>query len=221
MSVLSAPRARQLSRSFRRDLIIDTLLASAAIGSPLPVWATSNALQQESILQEHANRFGHEVPAAVSSIILGGRKMRSLIATVDVPTNNLVAAYPVEVVSDDDDHDDTYAIGIFREVMRNGGPATRVEFDGVSGVPTRTSLQDAFVDGLPTIAMFANEPDARHQPNCELVFPTTTLARIHLGEVYSAYLRTTRAVRRGEMLTWCYGESYVDRGYPTSCPGDI
>ena len=75
----------------------------------------------------------------------------------------------------------------------------------------------AYVDGLPTIAMFANEPDASHAPNCELVFPSTTAARVRLGDVYSGYLETTALVSKGEALTWCYGSSYLDRGYKTSC----
>lgn len=77
----------------------------------------------------------------------------------------------------------------------------------------------AYVDGLPTIAMFANEPDAEHEPNCLFIFPTVSGRgrRVRLGDVHYGYLQTVTGVRRGAALTWCYGPSYVERGYPTTC----
>lgn len=123
------------------------------VGIGLPM----NSQLQQSVLQEHAARFdSSSSPAAIASIAYGGQQMRSLIATVNLPPNTRVAAYPVEVVSDEDDHDDIYAVSIFREMPRSSSttrPATRVEFDDVSGVPTRTSLAKTYIDGLPTIAM--------------------------------------------------------------------
>ena len=172
-------------------------------------------------MSEHAARFTGgraAAPSTVAPVVLEGRTMRQLVATMDLPAHTRVAAYPVEVVPDDDDHDDEYAIGIFQEYsVVAGGRRFQREFDDVSGVPTRKSLRRKSVDGLPTIAMFANEPDAAHAPNCELVFPSTTAARVRLGDVYSGYLETTAPVSKGEALTWCYGSSYLDRGYKTSC----
>lgn len=144
--------------------------------------------------------------------------MRQLVATADLPANSRVAAYPVEVVSDDDeldDHDDTYAVAIYRNQQLSNGQTYRREYEGISGVPTARSLRDTFINGLPTIAMFANEPDKGGAPNCRLVFPVTDQART--GDVVFGHLETTAPVRRGEPLTWCYGGDYVDRGYQTAC----
>ena len=190
--------------------------------SDMPTAETTAEQLQQCVLREHAARFdGGSTPVAVVSSTFRGRQMRSLVATVDVPPDARVAAYPVEVVSDDDSHDDTYALGIFRQLGAESSssprPAARIELDDVSGVPTRKSLARAYVDGLPTLGMFANEPDARHAPNCELIFPTTTAARVELGEVYCGYLKTIRRVRKGEPITWCYGSSYLARDYATSC----
>ena len=85
-------------------------------------------------------------------------------------------------------------------------------------MPTRKSLASAYVENLPTIAMFANEPDESYSPNCLLEFPLVRAERRPLlGDVHCGFLRTTRRVERGVELTWCYGSDYVDRGYPTSC----
>jgi hypothetical protein len=180
---------------------------------------------QQSVLHDHAARFDSESsPAAIAYISYAGNSIRSLVATVNLSPHARVAVYPIEVVSDVDEHDDTYAVGILREIPRSDDvdslgyrSSKQFEFDATSGVPTRRSLARAYIDGLPTIAMFANEPDARHTPNCALSFPTTTATRISLGDIYCGYLQTTRRVSKGDALTLCYGDSYIDRGYPTSC----
>ena len=231
------------------------------VGAALPTSRRAAALNsrlQQSVLHDHAARFDSESsPAAIAYILYAGTTIRSLVATINLPPDTRVAVYPVEVVSDEEDHDNTYAVGILREIPsstsdvdRRGDRSsvqvefhatshaymracrgirmhacthmhTQVEFDASSGVPTRRSLARAYVDGLPTIAMFANEPDARHTPNCALSFPTTTAMRIGLGDIYCAYLQTTRRVCKGDALTLCYGDSYIDRGYPTSCTAPV
>ena len=225
----------------RRQASTDLAIAVAALpclpaaAAPPPTLAapqraaTTSAEQlQQDLLRAHAARFARiqSVPAALASVVHNGKPMRSLVATVDLAANQRVAAYPVELVSDDDDHDDTYALGVFVEVRRRDpNPAYRSrvtvgrrEVEGISGVPTRTSLASAYVDKLPTIAMFANEPDESHSPNCALDFPLVRAERRPLlGEVLCGFLRTTMPVGRGVELTWCYGSDYVDRGYQTSC----
>jgi len=76
--------------------------------------------------------------------------MRSLVATVDLAANRRVAAYPVELVSDEDDYDRTYAPSVYLEVRRrNSNPA----FGGRFTVGER-ELDN--ISGVPTLAMYAN-----------------------------------------------------------------
>ena len=149
--------------------------------------------------------------------------MRQLVTTVDVPPHTRVAVYPVEVMSDEAEFDDTYAMRVYRE-----GDSGRIHtsrdrhlprevVQGVSGVLSLKSLARTRIGGLPTLAMFANEPDASHRANCRLVFPTTARATLELGEVLLGYLETTIAVSKGDPLTWCYGPAEGHRAYPTSC----
>ena len=206
----------------RRQALAAALALSEYL-SPMRVEALDAAEQEQKLLVQHAARFALSParPASVANIFYEGKPMRQLVATVNLRANTRVAAYPVEVVSDFDDHGEEYALGIWREYSQRGTDGVRrrfrQEFENVSGVPTRKSLRRAYVNGLPTIAMFANEPDATHLPNCELAFPTTTAAQLRLGDVYYAYLETTRPVSVGEPLTICYGFDYFPRSYPTAC----
>lgn len=178
----------------------------------------------ELLMNAHAKRFDTtaQYPSKISSLIFEGQTIRQLVATADVPQGTLVAAYPVEVMSDDGPEFDTmYAVGIDSEQWVSG-QLVQGQFEDVSGIPTRKSLARTYRDGLPTIAMFANEPDDETLPNCLLNFPTVRALRgkprVRVGDVYCAYLETITKVRSGEPLTWCYGSTYIDRGYPTTCP---
>ena len=73
-----------------------------------------------------------------------------------------------------------------------------------------------YIGGLPTLAMFSNEPGEGGTPNCLFDFPTVG-GRARVGDVRCGYLRTVTSVRRGAALTWCYGPSDVERGYSTAC----
>ena len=175
----------------------------------------ASLLRQDQLLNEHAARFSHgSSPATIASVTYGGLQMRQLVAAFDVKAGVPVAVYPVEVVQDDvDEFDDTYAVRLYQQV---GGQRRAVV--GYSGIPTAASLERPYIDGLPTIAMFANEPDADHVPNCAFRFPTVAPRRsARRGEVLCGYLETARSVPRGESLTWCYGPADVERAYPTSC----
>ena len=127
-------------------------------------------------MSEHSARFDDEARSAavgVSTVLRpNGRPMRQLVATQDLPPGVRVAAYPCEVVSDDQEFDDAYAVRIYQEAWQ-GGRIVRRQCDGLSGVPTPKSLARASIDGLPTVAMFANEPNASGAPTCRFVFPTT------------------------------------------------
>lgn len=170
-------------------------------------------------MRSHATRFAHSRPAAVQTLTYSGHTMKQLVATVNVPASTRVAVYPVEVVSDADEHDDTYAVGLYQERPIDNGQSQRVMVGSLSGIPTSQSLASAYVEGLPTNAMFANEPDKTHQPNCRFVFPTVGAAA-RPGDVYFGWLETVTPVRRGTPLTWCYGPANVERGYATTCASD-
>lgn len=183
--------------------------AFAALVSPASTW-----LLQSQLVQEHADRFSRgSQPAAVDSLVYNGRRIRQLVASIDVPAYTRVAAYPVELAYDVDEFDDTYAMRIYRQVGQS-----RQAIDGASGILTDRSLARTYVGRLPTIAMYANEPDASQEANCVLFFPTVrSSARLHRGDVLYGYLETKVPVEAGAPLTWCYSPSGVERIYPTSC----
>ena len=206
----------------RRQVLLAIAATSAAAATPGPANAITarrvipDAQAMEALLSAHARQFRRSSPAAVAALLYEGRSIRQLVASTDVPAFTRVAVYPVEVVSDEDERDDSYSVGIYSEVERYGRVLRR-EVQDVSGIPTRRSLALPYADGLPTNAMFANEPDASHLPNCVLTFPTVRGTRIRLGDVCYAYLETIASVKKGDALTWCYGDGYTDRGYPTTC----
>ena len=188
--------------------------ASAALLHPATTW-----LLQDQLVSAHAERFatGSCRPAAVALVKYNGRTIRQLLASEDVEAGRRVAVYPVEVAFDEDEFDDMYAIRVYREVVE-GGRLSRKALEGVSGILTDRALAHAYVGNLPTIAPFANEPDASHAPNCMLAFPTIRAgAQVRRGSVLFGYLETTSPVAAGAPLTWCYGPSDVERAYPTSC----
>ena len=185
--------------------------AAAQLLQPAQTWRA-----QSQLMRSHATRFTHSRPAAVQTLSYQGHTMRQLVATVNVPASTRVAAYPVEVVSDADEHDDTYAVGLYQERRLDTRQTSREMMATLSGIPTSRSLGSAYAKGLPTNAMFANEPDEAHQPNCRFVFPTV-VASARPGDVYFGWLETVTAVRRGTPLTWCYGPASVERGYATAC----
>ena len=106
-------------------------------------------------------------------MVRNGVPMRSLVATVDLAANRRVAAYPVELVSDEDDYDRTYALGVYLEVRRrNSNPAFggrftvgERELDNISGVPTRKSLASAYFENFPTLAMYRLTSSTPQCPN--------------------------------------------------------
>ena len=217
------PRCSRRQASTDLAIVAAALPAAAAAAAPRPTLAapqraaTASAELQQLLLKGHAARFDRtrSVPAAVASVVRNGVPMRSLVATVDLAANRRVAAYPVELVSDEDDYDRTYAPSVYLEVRRrNSNPA----FGGRFTVGER-ELDN--ISGVPTLAMYANEPGESHSPNSFLEFPVVRAGRrLRLGDVYYGILRTTRRVERGVELTWCYGSDYVDRGYLTGCRDD-
>ena len=61
--------------------------------------------EQYLILDEHAARFARAKGrlTAIETMLYNGQPMRQLVATVGLPARTRIAAYPVEVVSDEDD----------------------------------------------------------------------------------------------------------------------
>ena len=105
---------------------------TARIDSPASTWAQSSTL-----LREHAVRFlaSPTDRVFISSVSYNSRTMRGLAASVDLPAFTRVASYPVEVVADDEEFDDTYAVRVYR-VDASGRKAV----DGVSGIPLLTPV---------------------------------------------------------------------------------
>ena len=213
----------------------DALVAAAVAATALPRAASGAGAwpEQERLLQRHAARFpkSSNLAVHVGLVEYNGGQIRQLVATVDLPANTRVASYPVELMPDATPHDTTYAVEVYQELRldeigssdRQCTPEARGRvrgaLEGISGLPTEKSLAPAFVDGLPTVALFSNEPDTGSTPNCLFLFPKVDARSMHLaGTVHCGYLQTTKSVKAGAPLTWCYGPSYWRRvGYESSC----
>ena len=117
--------------------------AAAKLLNPAVTWT-----QQEQLMRAHAARFEQSAPVAVRITSTAHRRLRELVATVDIPAHTRVAVYPVELVADTQEHDDTYAVAVYRS---HGPRGEREPLRGVTGIPTEASLARAYIGGLPTI----------------------------------------------------------------------
>ena len=117
--------------------------AVAKLLNPAVTWT-----QQEQLMRAHAARFEQSTPVAVRTTSTARRRLRELVATVDIPAHTRVAVYPVELVADTQEHDDTYAVAVYRS---RGPRGEREPLRGVTGIPTEASLARAYIGGLPTI----------------------------------------------------------------------
>ena len=223
--VSSASSRLSLSRRLALATVsawMPTLVPLVASALP-PDGLAAARLAQSQLLDEHSERFFRRttslqvdeninvVVARVATTVYRFRPMRELVATADIAAGTRVAAYPVEVASRaTDEFDSTYAVRLYWR------PQWQVIY-GAAGVLTTKSLSRAYIDGLPTIAMFANEPDARSRPNCVLRFPSTEATSVRVGDVLSGELETIVDVPRGAALTYCYYPREVERAYPTMC----
>ena len=190
----------------------------ALAGFALSIATAGPREDTEAIMRDHARRFvrGGNIPSTVQPVQLAIngelQPMRQLVATVDLEAFVKVAAYPVEVIDYHEDYDGTYALAVYHEDELNYYSST---FADRIGIPTRKSLARKYVRGVPTLAMYANEPSQGQAANCIMSFPHS-MEKPRVGTVEYGYLQTTRAVRRGDALTWCYGDVY-SRPYRTSC----
>ena len=165
------------------------------------------------VANENASRFARTSKAVVRPFSFEGSQEWQLVASADIPVFTRVASYPVEVLSTDDgrvDGSSNYALAIYQDDQFG---LSTTEFRGVRGIPTPRSMTRTYVDGLPAAGMYANEPTGG--PNCVFEFPHTR-GQPEAGDIASGFLMTTRPVRKGEALTWCYGDLF-QRNYKTGC----
>ena len=134
--------------------------------------------------------------------------MHQLVATTDIPRSTVVAAYPVQILADEDINRWDYAIDIYKL----SGPL----FEGITGIPTKASIA-AYTPKFPApVGMFLNEPMPGQKPNAQMKFPHVSAKKDHVDTFTTATIVTTRRVKNGDILTWCYGDKY-ERNYETPC----
>ena len=114
--------------------------------------AHPTAEEQERMLQEVAKQHGESSPARIAEMEHGGRTMRGLVATEDLPAGATVSTYPVQLVSDDEKFDRKYAVVAYTQ--EDGEPdSARKKVLRISGIPTPKSLahrtEDEKVKGTP------------------------------------------------------------------------
>ena len=190
-----------------------SVLASSISRQALAVAPSGNLASQ--VAEANAQRFARTTPAVVRPFVFEGSNEWQLVAAVEIPMFTKVASYPVEVLSSDDGRVEgsrNYAVAIYQE---DDFGITTGEYGGLRGIPTPLSMALTFRDGLPSAGMYANEPNESEGPNCVLSFPQSR-RQPEVGDIESGYLVTTRRVKKGEALTWCYGDLF-QRNYKTGC----
>jgi len=140
-----------------------------------------------------------------------------VVAREHIKKNTDIAVYIVEVLKENtytSPLGDTYNIGVC-DAKGNHIP------DRI-GMLTLPCLVDDLYLGLPRWGAFFNEPSPKESVNVEVKFDSIhslkAPGRKGKATLQVAKMRTTRAVKPGEELVWCYGDEYV-RDYPTSCEG--
>lgn len=131
----------------------------------------------------------------------------ALYASRDIQPGEYIAAYPAAVLRDDTITDRTYTITIYK---KNGDA-----FETFSGAPTPTTLRTRWVEGVPAVALFANEPSPAERQNAELEFPDVSSREISRTSRVVARMYATKSIRKGDGIVWCYG--WNERSYATSC----
>lgn len=74
--------------------------------------------------------------------------------------------------------------------------------------------------GIPYWGYFSNEPSGKQEPNCYIDNNLKENYRgkkiVKEGDVFIYKLRAMRDIKKGEEITWCYGEGY-ERDYDPNC----
>ena len=90
-------------------------------------------------MRAHAARFEQSTPVAVRTTSTARRRLRELVATVDIPAHTRVAVYPVELVADTQEHDDTYAVAVYRSHLGLAAQATQWGYVSEVGMAARAA----------------------------------------------------------------------------------
>ena len=134
-----------------------------------------------------------------------GDKGLGLFAATDLPPAVYVAAYVTRGAS-------THPFNAAYTIKSPGRPHACLSLCRESFGPPVVLEHLSAVGPLPRSGAFANEPDEAQgfdAHNCEL----KSLGWRSDGRVHEHALRTLRAIRAGEELTWDYGASYSCRTY--------
>ena len=199
----------------RHALILSVLASSYDCISRQALAAVPSGMSASQLASENARRFVRSTPAMVGPVVFEGSQEWQLVASVDAPIFTKVASYPVEVMSTDDfrvDASSNYALALYED--DDFGLSVR-EFREIRGIPTSRSMARTYLDRLPAAGMYANEPTESTGPNCILVFPHSRRPP-KVGDIETGYVLTTRPVKKGEALSWCYGDAFR-RNYKTGC----
>lgn len=153
-------------------------------------------------------------PVAVERVKIGNHTMHQLVATKDIAKNTIVALYPAEIFLSDEVTIRDYAIYIYKRNYH--------EIPDVVGIPTKKALAEYkrfYNTKLAPIGMFVNEPTPEQKPNVRMKFPRVSVAEDYIGKIVEAQIVATKNIKKGDVLTWCYGCEY-DRSYKTPCDAD-
>lgn len=138
-----------------------------------------------------------------------------VVAKRDLRKGTTFAVYVVEAIKDGSYQSplgDTYNIGITNA-------RGQVSPDKI-GMITLPCLADDLYEGVPRWGAFLNEPSPGETVNTNVQFGLLKTfvppSRMQPTTLQLARMKTSRAVKQGEELVWCYGPDYP-RTYDTPC----
>ena len=122
-----------------------------------------------------------------------------------------------------------YKITVFREKGYKSptNMAYSIEVVTKSDKQSKTFIGDLSLEslplpcrGIPFWGYFANEPSSDQTPNCyidpNLKENYKNRKRVKEGDAIIYKLRASRNIKKGEEITWCYGDAY-ERSYTPNC----
>ena len=139
----------------------------------------------------------------------------SMYATKDIRKNAIVAYYKFLVKKYDEDKDgvknNMYTIIVYTKKDRESSKFIGDVYEG--------SLREPRFN-IPFWGYFSNEPATKQKNNAFLDINLKenykNRTRVKEGDTMIYKIRALKNIKKGEEITWCYGDGYV-RDYPTSC----
>jgi len=139
-------------------------------------------------------------------------KGAGMFAKRDIKSGETIAFYPIVMIDDPGQKTKDPLRNYFIEVKYRGKQSKLVGKPDLSAVAKKPSRN------IPHTGLWSNEPYPGERKNAEMV--GVKLKSVPLvGQKISYSLKSTKAIKKGTEVLWCYGSQF-NRGsppYPTGC----